>query len=148
MEITLTRLITTSECTFGLLRCGDIVCCTLEDPPQIGGKVYGRTRIPHGTYELDLRKVSPMAERYRDRFGEKHAGMIWLRGVPHFEWVYIHIGNYPKDTDGCILVGNSMTINQNMVGDSTTAYTNLWQRVIPHLVAGGKAEMVIRERDV
>lgn len=137
-----------AECTLGFLRCENIICCTLEDPPQPGGKVYGRTRIPAGTYELDLRRTSPMAEHYRDRFGTKHEGMIWLRDVPQFEWVYIHVGNYAKDTDGCILVGNSMAIHQNMVGDSTTAYTNLWQRVIPHLVAGGKATITIRERNV
>ena len=146
MILQLTRLWHSGECSLGFLRCEDMAFTTLEDPPQ-REKIPGRTRIPAGEYQITLRENSGMAERYRDRFGPDHYGMIWLRDVPRFEWVYIHVGNYAKDTEGCILVGKSMDMARNMIGDSTNAYAQLWQRVIPHVYGGGSASIIIEDCD-
>jgi len=77
---------------------------TLEDKVR-DVKVAGVTAIPAGKYELKLRNEGSMTKRYAKKFPDMHRGMIWLQDVPDFTWVYIHIGNYPEDTDGCILVG-------------------------------------------
>ena len=57
-------------------------------------KMKGTTAIPEGTYPLLVTK-SP-------RFKE---WLPYLQGVPDFEGIRIHAGNYPDDTQGCILVG-------------------------------------------
>ena len=59
-------------------------------------KMKGTTAIPEGTYPLLVTK-SP-------RFKE---WLPYLQGVPDFEGIRIHAGNYPDDTQGCILVGEN-----------------------------------------
>lgn len=68
-------------------------------------KVSGETRIPAGAYEIKLRTAGGMHKRYTEKFGERHHGMLWLQDVPGFEWIYIHPGNTPAHSHGCILVG-------------------------------------------
>lgn len=50
--------------------------------------------IPAGTYPVELRQ-SP-------RFGTE---VPWIKDVPGRQWIEIHYGNFPADTEGCVLVG-------------------------------------------
>lgn len=70
------------------------------------GKVYGRTAIPYGRYEITMKVQSP---KYSQR-----ASYDWCKGylprllnVPHFEGILIHGGNSAEDSFGCLLVGEN-----------------------------------------
>jgi len=144
MKMTIDRVYQNNQCTLGILRFDDLTLCTLEDPSRYQ-KIPGKTRIPAGTYDLTLRRKSPMADRYRERFGQQHYGMIWLQDVPDFQWVYFHIGNDAEDTEGCILVGDAMSPYYNHVTNSVRAYSLLSQKLIPYLHHGHRVRAVIRD---
>ena len=111
-------------------------------------KDYGETCIPAGTYELKLRTEGGMHQRYSERFGARHKGMIWLQNVPDFQYVYVHIGNTDDDTKGCILPGEVPGIypdGEFYVGRSTPAYWRLYEEIVPLLIAGERVVLNITE---
>ena len=79
-------------------------------------KMKGTTAIPEGTYPLLVTK-SP-------RFKE---WLPYLQGVPDFEGIRIHAGNYPDDTQGCILVGENNV--KGMVVNSRIWLHRLMKRI-------------------
>ena len=136
MLIDVHRAITKEGFTLGALSIdGEGLCFTLEDTPR-DIKVAGETRIPVGVYDLALRNVGGMTQKYAAKFGDMHKGMLWLQNVPNFEWVYIHYGNYAKDTDGCILVGDSADISNKMVGSSVDTYKEIYPRIATAILNG------------
>lgn len=100
IELKLERFFFAETYTVGRLSIdGKYFCDTLEDRYRDltkEKKVYGETAIPEGTYEVRV-TWSPRFKR----------NLPLLLGVPHFEGIRIHRGNYAKDTHGCILVGEN-----------------------------------------
>ena len=133
-EIHLHRQIHTDESTIGYMDVFGEGVWTLEDPRR-QHKVFGETRIPAGHYRLELRTEGGMSTRYAARFPNMHRGMIWLRSVPMFEWVYIHIGNTAKDTEGCILVG--LAKDNDLIVSSVAAYERIYPRIVDAIENGG-----------
>lgn len=133
MQLTLTRFLSTDDATYGVLRLdGMPECFTLEDEAR-DVKVMHETRIPAGTYRITLRDAGGMTGRYAKRFPDMHRGMLWLRDVPGFEWIYIHLGNTDEHTSGCILVGQQTTLIPGkplFLGASTAAYKRLYARCV------------------
>lgn len=117
-----------------LLINGKFECFVLEDGAR-AVKVWGKTRIPAGVYAIKLRKVGGFHERYSKRFGKEHFGMLWIQDVPGFEFILIHLGNTPKDTAGCLLVGQTYNAFGS-VGGSERAYRRLYPQVAAALLAG------------
>jgi len=95
---------------------------TLEHPTR-PVKIDGKTGIPLGEYELKPRRAGEIYEKYCKKFKCDHP-IIWLQNVPGFQYVYIHIGNYIKDSLGCILIGRNWQFNgsERMILDSTATY--------------------------
>lgn len=142
MNITLRRVYEHTEACLGIVSWGTKVVCSLEDTRR-EEKLLGRTAVPAGRYEIKLREQSPMANRYRERFGERHLGMMWLQDVPGFEWIYIHVGNEAEDTTGCVLVGTSMTPGARSISNSVQAYKLLYPDVMAALSAGERTYITI-----
>lgn len=83
-----------------------------EDPTR---KIYGRTAIPRGRYEV----VLSMSPRFKKMLPE-------LLNVPGFTGIRVHAGNSSKDTEGCIIVGSSNNrLDDDWVGGSKIAVTQL-----------------------
>ncbi len=106
MHIDIQRIAKQSDYTIGHLSIdGEYLCDTLE-PTDRGltqemskydikqSKVAGHTAIPTGTYRVLITK----SLKFR-----RWLPLVW--DVPGFEGIRIHVGNYPQDTQGCILVG-------------------------------------------
>lgn len=123
---------------------GKFQCWTLEDPPQ-DQKIPGRTRIPAGQYDILLRQEGGMHQDYSTRFVNEHEGMLELQDVPNFSYIYIHIGNYAKDTEGCILVGKMAY--KERVTSSTDTYFSLYEKVVDD-AARGSLKIRIQDENV
>lgn len=138
------RQILTQNSTIGTLILGDFNCFTLEPTLRQGPKVWGKTAIPAGQYAIKLRTdPSRMNDDYTARFGSWHKGMLWLQDIPDFQDVYIHIGNFPHDTEGCILVG--VTKDVDVVYESEVAYRQLYPQVSGAILQGD--DVVIQIED-
>jgi hypothetical protein len=135
MKLQLTRIARKPGYTIGKLSIdGAYFCDTLEDTDR--GlqqampleeirrlKQAGITAIPAGIYRIVMHIVSPKyatREAYRSIGGK----LPRLANVPGYEGVLIHIGNCPKDTEGCILVGKNKAVGA--VLESTETFNRLY----------------------
>lgn len=131
-SIDIFRFSDNGESTLGLLFLnGQFRCYTLEDGFKVD-KIKGETRIPAGTYQLGIQEnVTPLTERYRSKHNwfENH---LHVKDVPNFTSVYIHIGNTDENTDGCLLVGDSIDNNamkKGFLGSSTNAFKRIYEEI-------------------
>ena len=108
MELKLKRLHKTNNSTIGELFINNkFECYTLEDIER-ESKVYGKTAIPKGRYEV----VMTMSNRFK-------VVLPLLLKVPNFEGIRIHAGNTASNTEGCILLGQ--TRSTDFIGASRKA---------------------------
>lgn len=124
MKLTLIRTVFTDASTTGILYVDGVKeCFTLEDKvrevpllPVFLWKKDGKTAIPKGTYKV----VINMSPKY-------HKEMLMLLDVKGFSGVRIHSGNVAEDTDGCILVGT--TVSKDRVNKSVDAMLRLYPKI-------------------
>lgn len=132
MLITIDPITENSDATLSMLSVDNVFeCFTLEDEYR-EEKVAAETRIPAGTYDIKLRTWGGFHERYKRKFPSSHRGMLWLRDVPNFKYILIHIGNTDEDTAGCILVGQQALADPRelQVLASTRAYLDFYKKVV------------------
>jgi hypothetical protein len=127
MELTLYRYDLRPDYSQGLLFVnGTFVCDTLEDGVR-DIKIPNKTAIPYGRYKVELRNLGGLNTKYKNKFSELHKGMIWLKKVPNFTFIYIHIGNTINDSAGCILVGDKSSAGK--LGNSTSTYKQIYPMI-------------------
>jgi hypothetical protein len=152
MKIRVERYKKTKDYTLGHLFIDDVLhCYTVEDEIR-EVKVKGETAIPAGTYKLGLRDSPKFSKSFKvinkDFIIEATTTsnpslpdhkLIWIKDVPNFEYVLIHWGNTDKDTDGCLIVGNSIAIfdGKEGVASSKIAYSKLYP-IIAKTIASGQ----------
>jgi hypothetical protein len=142
MQLKLKRYNATNDYTDGLLFIdGKFECYTIEDEKR-SVKVWGETRVDAGCYPIVIRDEGGFHERYSSKY-DFHKGMLWIKGVPNFEWVLIHIGNDDDDTAGCILVGSTADKDKGFIGASAKAYKDLYEKVIDALLKGEEVTIEI-----
>jgi hypothetical protein len=127
MELTLTRLNDNGISTLGSLGVDKLLFYTIEDTYR-AKKVWGKTRIPSGRYEIKLRTEGKKHEQYKKKYSF-HKGMLELQNVPGFKNILIHVGNTAIDSSGCVLVATDI-IDENNVSGSIVAYIKLYLHVI------------------
>jgi hypothetical protein len=96
-----------------------ILCSTLENVSK---------SIPAGTYKLEM-TYSPKFKR----------NMPEILNVPNRIGVRIHIGNFPQDSDGCILVGEKEEGTDDLVIKSKITF----EKILPILET--EKEIIIKE---
>jgi len=86
--------------------------------------------IPPGRYSVTIApspKFQAIAEH--DAWFKIYANQIpHLLGIPNRSNILIHPGNYPDNTEGCILVGNEHNID--FLGNSRTAFSRLQPMIV------------------
>lgn len=95
------------DCVIGRLSVGELDCFTLELPWR--DNVRNVSCIPPGIYPAAIID-SPSNGR-----------CIQLENVPGRSYIQIHAGNYTRDIEGCILVGDSV---KYLDGDTVPDVTN------------------------
>lgn len=128
MELFLKREIFTDVSTIGVLSInGQFECYILEDKDRGLNntmplseieklKVYGKTCIPYGRYEVDW----TLSNRFK-------VYMPILLKVPGYEGIRIHKGNTEIDSLGCLLPGRKRA--NNMISESTFATNQLYNKI-------------------
>ena len=104
-------------------------------------KVYGKTAIPTGTYEIDMNTISPkfQARSWAKPYGGKLPRLIGVKG---FEGVLLHVGNTASNSSGCLLVGKNSI--KGMVTDSTKTFMSLMSKyLLPAKLRGEKITITI-----
>lgn len=135
MKIELKRIARRPSYTIGKLYIdGLYVCDTLEDTDRGLSsdmslsdirriKVYEKTAIPTGEYEVTLKVKSPKFSQ-KSQYDFCGGYLPRLLRVPGWEGVLIHIGNNEDHTGGCLLVGENKVVGK--VINSTKTFTKLY----------------------
>lgn len=140
-KLVLKRLYFKDSYTIGKLYINDSYFCdTIEDKDrgltkcmsesEIDSiKVYGKTAIPIGTYDVTLNVKSPKFSDFkRYKWAKVCDGYIpRLLNVPGFDGILIHVANTADDILGCIAVG------ENKVKGQVINSTNTFNKLIKEL---------------
>ena len=111
---------------------GELFCDTLELSWK--NNVRNISCIPDGQYKVRIRLPRESATRNYIH--------LLVKDVPDRDYILFHIGNTPKDTSGCILVGNGR--KQDTVENSRLAMDLVMKEII-HL-GGEKINLIIKNK--
>lgn len=115
--ITVERFIHTSVCTISRIYFDGMMIFGLEPSNFI---------VPEGTYLLTL-SHSPRFSSKSPYKAVHNSKVPLVNGVKGHTGIRLHVGNYPSDTDGCLLLGLRHT--DSSVLDSVLAYKKFLNRM-------------------
>lgn len=111
------------ECTLGVLTVeGGYQCRTIEPPWNDNQRKI--SCIPEGTYIM-RKRVSPIVQRTTQG---AHTEGWEVTNVAGRTFIMVHVGNWVRNTDGCILPGKGIGFTRDdglMVTNSRTAFDEL-----------------------
>lgn len=142
MKLEIRRQPSLKHCTLGRFWVnGENIKATLEDVirekpgvPVAKWKIQDETAIPEGSYKVVI-TYSPHFER----------DLPLLLNVPGFVGVRIHPGNREGDTDGCILVGESV-LGEAII-ESKKAFADVFDRIEGAVEAGEEVWITVKNPD-
>lgn len=122
---------------------------TIEDEGRTI-KVPGETRIWAGFYKLAILKLeNDWTLKHRAKYGDWFKFPIEITNVPQFSGVLIHVGYGEQDTEGCVLLADTIGNNSQDAGyigsRSMEAVKRFYLKVYPYLEQGGVANLEIRD---
>jgi hypothetical protein len=111
---------------------GEMFCQTLELPYLDNQRSI--SCIPEGQYKVRLRTAKESSSR-----DYLH---LLVQDVEGRSYILVHIGNFPKDTKGCILVGQSR--QQDRVNNSRFAMELLMKEILN--LGGTNINLIIKNK--
>ena len=100
--------------TLGKMAYGGLTPLDTLEPSLVNPFHSGHPRMPAGTYLVKVTQSPDLGYRCPE-----------VLGVPGRTGIRIHIGNFGKDTLGCVLVGLDATSDHLAVEHSTVAFKSL-----------------------
>lgn len=137
MKSKIIRIAQGKNSTLSQLYINDIFQCYLLEDKIRTEKIASQTAIPTGEFELQINTWGGKNVNYKKALGKLHEGMIEIKDIPNYSYVYIHTGNTIKDTAGCPLCGFGFAFidGEYQVTQSIAAY----KMVYPKLLALAKS---------
>ena len=124
MEITVTRKDYTDESTIGDFGIDNsFFCYSLELPWGNGANVHQVNCILPGRYEV----IIDQSARFKRL-------MPHILNVPNRDSIRIHVGNFARDTEGCVLLG--LNKEANVIGNSVVAFNRFFPMLQTALTQG------------
>lgn len=117
MKLTVSRIWFTDKSTMGILDVDGVRECYTLEPVTKDDDSKPRA-IPVGIYPC---RLLPSA-----RFQTYTPHVL---DVPGFTAIEIHPGNSPKDTEGCLLVGQTIDQEAEWIGNSEPAFNDLLSKL-------------------
>lgn len=148
VTLTVLRYSDDGTTTVGLLYLnGFFYCYTLEDTHR-DVKIAGETRIPAGKFDLDLNKANTdLTFKYRNTYPDWFTYHLEIKNVPGYQGVYIHNGGTYKDTAGCLLVSDSLSVSETAksLTNSRNTFKRLYIYLKNEIEKGTKVRLIIRD---
>ena len=111
---------------------GERICDTLENPWQDNQRNV--SCIPEGVYPVRLRTARESATR-----DYLH---LLVQEVPNRDFILVHRGNFPSQTQGCLLVG--LGTEQDVVHNSVLAMDLLIKEILN--LGGTNINLIIKNK--
>ena len=115
------------DCVIGRLKYKNFQCFTLELPDR--DNVRNISCIPEAIYNWKKKESLALGE------------ILHLQHVPERDYIYIHAGNYTRQIEGCILVGDSVKfLDRDKIPDVTNSKNTL-RKLLGILPENGKVRI-------